>query len=51
MLFVDNYQAVHGRRPFAAAYGGRDRRLKRVNITRDMCRSRSARGSASSLLG
>ncbi|AXE88334.1 guanitoxin biosynthesis L-enduracididine beta-hydroxylase GntD [Streptomyces sp. Go-475] len=50
MLFVDNYQAVHGRKPFAAAYDGRDRWLKRVNITRDLRRSRSARQSATSLL-
>nr|BFD80742.1 clavaminate synthase family protein [Streptomyces sp. Xyl84] len=50
LLLVDNYQAVHGRKPFAAAYDGRDRWLKRVNITRDLRRSRSARQSATSLL-
>ncbi|EMF00645.1 TauD/TfdA family dioxygenase [Streptomyces mobaraensis NBRC 13819 = DSM 40847] len=50
LLLVDNYQAVHGRKPFAAAYDGRDRWLKRVNITRDLRRSRSARRSATSLL-
>ncbi|WP_107088513.1 TauD/TfdA family dioxygenase [Streptomyces sp. NRRL F-5755] len=50
LLIVDNYQAVHGRKPFVAAYDGRDRRLKRVNITRDLRRSRPARQSATSLL-
>ena len=50
LLLVDNYQAVHGRAPFAAAYDGRDRWLKRVNITRDLRRSRAARQSATSLL-
>lgn len=50
LLLVDNYQAVHGRKPFAAAYDGRDRWLKRVNITRDLRRSRAARQSATSLL-
>ncbi|MFE2935041.1 guanitoxin biosynthesis L-enduracididine beta-hydroxylase GntD [Streptomyces sp. NPDC059278] len=50
LLLVDNYRAVHGRKPFAAAYDGRDRWLKRVNITRDLRRSRSARQSAASLL-
>ncbi|MEW2391019.1 guanitoxin biosynthesis L-enduracididine beta-hydroxylase GntD [Streptomyces venezuelae] len=50
LLLVDNYQAVHGRKPFAAAYDGRDRWLKRVNITRDLRRSRAVRQSATSLL-
>ncbi|MGW6529416.1 TauD/TfdA family dioxygenase [Streptomyces venezuelae] len=49
LLLVDNYQAVHGRKPFAAAYDGRDRWLKRVNITRDLRRSRAVRQSATSL--
>ncbi|MGW2254766.1 guanitoxin biosynthesis L-enduracididine beta-hydroxylase GntD [Kitasatospora sp. NPDC001660] len=43
LLFVDNFRAVHGRQPFAANYDGRDRWLKRVNITRDLRRSRDAR--------
>jgi alpha-ketoglutarate-dependent taurine dioxygenase len=47
LLFVDNYRAVHGRRPFSASYDGADRWLKRVNITRDLRRSRDARISAS----
>jgi L-asparagine oxygenase len=46
ILFIDNYRAVHGRRPFAARFDGTDRWLKRVNITRDLRRSRHARSSA-----
>jgi Fe(II)/alpha-ketoglutarate-dependent arginine beta-hydroxylase len=42
-LFLDNYRAVHGRRSFVAKYDGTDRWLKRVNITRDLRRSREAR--------
>lgn len=42
VLLLDNYRAVHGRRPFEARYDGRDRWLKRVNVTRDMRRQRSA---------
>ncbi len=41
--FIDNYRAVHGRKPFKARYDGRDRWLKRLNITRDLRKSRSAR--------
>ncbi|GCE02650.1 L-asparagine oxygenase [Embleya hyalina] len=52
VLFVDNYLAVHGRRPFRARYDGRDRWLKRLNITRDLRKSRDARSSpASRVLG
>ncbi|MFB9622745.1 guanitoxin biosynthesis L-enduracididine beta-hydroxylase GntD [Nonomuraea helvata] len=43
LLFVDNYRAVHGRRTFAAAFDGNDRWLKRLNISRDLRRSRDAR--------
>jgi L-asparagine oxygenase len=46
ILFIDNYRAVHGRQPFAARFDGTDRWLKRVNITRDLRRSRQARSSA-----
>ena len=42
-LFVDNYRAVHGRKSFTARYDGTDRWLKRVNITRDLRKSREAR--------
>lgn len=47
-LFVDNYRAVHGRKPFKAKYDGTDRWLKRTNITRDLRKSRSARLSCES---
>lgn len=45
VLFLDNYRAVHGRRPFPARYDGRDRWLKRVLVTRDLRRSRTVRSS------
>lgn len=47
-IFVDNYRAVHGRKPFQAKYDGTDRWLKRTNITRDLRKSRSARLSCDS---
>ena len=43
ICFIDNFKAVHGRRPFKARYDGTDRWLKRINITRDLRRSRAAR--------
>lgn len=48
LCFIDNRKAVHGRRAFKASYDGRDRWLKRTNITRDLRRSRAARGAATS---
>ncbi|WTW91941.1 TauD/TfdA family dioxygenase [Streptomycetaceae bacterium NBC_01309] len=48
MLFVDNYRAVHGRNPFRARYDGTDRWLKRLNIARDLRKSRDMRPSAAS---
>lgn len=48
LLFVDNFRAVHGRKSFPAGYDGRDRWLKRLNISRDLRRSRDARVSARS---
>jgi enduracididine beta-hydroxylase len=48
MLFVDNFRAVHGRRPFSARFDGRDRWLKRINVTRDLRKSRRVRGSRES---
>jgi Fe(II)/alpha-ketoglutarate-dependent arginine beta-hydroxylase len=45
---IDNYKAVHGRRPFAGRYDGTDRWLKRVNITRDLRKSRCSREHANS---
>lgn len=48
ILFVDNCKAVHGRRPFTAAHDGRDRWLKRINVTRDLRKSRDARSAPES---
>lgn len=48
ILILDNYRAVHGRRAFKARYDGRDRWLKRLNIARDLRKSRSRRISAES---
>jgi hypothetical protein len=44
ILLLDNALCIHGRDPFSANYDGNDRWLKRVNITRDLYKSRS-RGS------
>jgi Fe(II)/alpha-ketoglutarate-dependent arginine beta-hydroxylase len=46
LLFIDNYRAVHGRKPFQARFDGTDRWLKRINITRDLRPSRALRLSA-----
>lgn len=46
MVFLDNYRVVHGRPPFVANYDGKDRWLKRINITRDLRKSRDARENA-----
>ena len=48
ILFLDNYRAVHGRKPFKARYDGTDRWLKRGNITRDLRKSRDARSNCAS---
>ncbi|WP_377267726.1 guanitoxin biosynthesis L-enduracididine beta-hydroxylase GntD [Peterkaempfera sp. SMS 1(5)a] len=48
VLFVDNYRAVHGRQAFKARFDGTDRWLKRVNVVRDLRRSRDARHRAES---
>jgi Fe(II)/alpha-ketoglutarate-dependent arginine beta-hydroxylase len=48
VLFVDNYRAVHGRRPFQARYDGTDRWLKRISVSRDLRRSRDARPAVGS---
>jgi len=44
--FIDNYRSVHGRKPFAARYDGTDRWLKRINITRDIRKSRASRADS-----
>jgi Fe(II)/alpha-ketoglutarate-dependent arginine beta-hydroxylase len=38
ILIVDNYEVVHGRRPFKARYDGTDRWYKRINVIRDIRR-------------
>lgn len=48
--FIDNFQAVHGRRPFEARFDGTDRWLKRINVVRDLRKSRAARPAADSLV-
>jgi Fe(II)/alpha-ketoglutarate-dependent arginine beta-hydroxylase len=48
ILVVDNYRSVHGRRPFKARFDGTDRWLKRINVTRDLRRSRAWRASRTS---
>jgi Fe(II)/alpha-ketoglutarate-dependent arginine beta-hydroxylase len=45
--FIDNYRAVHGRKPFKARYDGNDRWIKRVSMTRDLRKSRQSRASSS----
>lgn len=47
-LFIDNFKAVHGRRPFKARYDGNDRWLMRINVTKDVRKSRDARPSCRS---
>ncbi len=41
--FLDNFRAVHGRKPFKARHDGTDRWLKRINLTTDLRKSRGAR--------
>jgi L-asparagine oxygenase len=45
---IDNYRAVHGRRPFHARHDGTDRWLKKIVVTRDLRKSRQIRSSARS---
>ncbi|WP_213956682.1 guanitoxin biosynthesis L-enduracididine beta-hydroxylase GntD [Variovorax sp. dw_954] len=48
ICFVDNYRAVHGRDAFRARYDGKDRWLLRLNVTRDLRKSREQRISSGS---
>ena len=48
ICFIDNYRSVHGRKPFKANYDGNDRWLKRINITKDLRKSRSVRSESTS---
>ncbi len=45
ICFIDNYRAVHGRRPFTPKFDGTDRWMQRLNITRDLRKSRDMRTS------
>ena len=47
-LFIDNYKAVHGRSSFKARFDGTDRWLKRINIARDLRKSRDVRKAPAS---
>jgi Fe(II)/alpha-ketoglutarate-dependent arginine beta-hydroxylase len=46
--FFDNWKSVHGRKPFKARFDGTDRWLKRINISRDLRKSRTSRVAADS---
>lgn len=48
ILFIDNCKIVHGRVPFKARYDGTDRWLRRLNIVRDLRKSRDARPTTAS---
>lgn len=43
ICFIDNYRMVHGRKPFTARFDGTDRWLRRLNVTRDLRKSRALR--------
>jgi len=47
-LFIDNYRAVHGRSSFKARFDGTDRWLKRINVARDLRKSRAVRKAPAS---
>jgi Fe(II)/alpha-ketoglutarate-dependent arginine beta-hydroxylase len=42
LLVVDNYLAVHGRKPFEVRYDGTDRWLKRMIVSRDLRKAAQA---------
>lgn len=46
ICFIDNFKSVHGRRAFKPRYDGYDRWFKRINITRDLRKSRADRTGA-----
>ena len=48
IVFIDNFRAVHGRKPFQARFNGTDRWLRRLNIARDLRKSREYRLDAAS---
>lgn len=51
VLILDNFRVVHGRRAFNPRYDGRDRWLKRINVTRDLRKSARLRRLSSRLIG
>lgn len=48
ICFIDNYRMVHGRKPFRARFDGTDRWLRRLNVARDLRKSRKFRLTADS---
>jgi Fe(II)/alpha-ketoglutarate-dependent arginine beta-hydroxylase len=50
ICFIDNFRVVHGRKPFRypPKYDGSDRWLKRINVTRDLRKSRDMRMTSTS---
>jgi alpha-ketoglutarate-dependent taurine dioxygenase len=48
ICFIDNYRVIHGRNAFSPRFDGTDRWLRRLNIARDLRKSRSRRLSAES---
>ena len=48
ICFLDNFRVVHGRKPFRARFDGTDRWLRRLNIVRDLRKSREVRLDARS---
>ncbi len=48
LVLLDNARVVHGRESFTARFDGSDRWLKRINLTRDLRKSRASRASMSS---
>lgn len=48
LMLIDNYRAVHGRRPFRARHDGTDRWLRRCTTTKDMRATRSLRDTVES---
>lgn len=48
IVFLDNYRVVHGRKPFRARFDGTDRWLRRLNVARDLRKSRASRLTAES---
>jgi hypothetical protein len=51
LVFLDNYQVVHGRDQFAPRYDGTDRWLKRCNILRDLRKAHAHLGVRSRVVG